>query len=350
MTQGELSAPVATSTASAGDWPLQTLRLARWLLYTVRRRAMGKVIFGLLVGSLLVVVAFQVLAYTIALNSTPGGGGETCTGSPQGGPPVCQPIQPPSPEQIHAMQQAAAHGVAMGMTFPQTLTIVEVLLSLVGVIVLTTLAGALVGGEYGHGTVRVVLSRGVGRAQLIAAQAVALAALSLLAAAVLMLIGLLVGFTLGPALGGTLPAFASGAPLELLQTWLALALNLFGYTAIALFFATLGRSTAAGIGFALGFFVAEYVLQGILATVAGAFQLTQPNTAEFIRHIPDWFLGPNLGYIVQHASLSPLVISPYPEQASAPFGMGHALLLTLLYLVVTIGGSYLLTRKRDITD
>lgn len=347
MTQGELSAPavVGAPAASAADWPLQTLRVARWLLYTVRRRAMGKVIFGLLVGSLVVVTGFQMLAYTIALNSTPGGG--SCIGSSNGGPPVCQPL---TPDQIHAAQQAAAKNIAMGMTFPQTLTVVEVLISLIGVIVLTTLAGAVVGGEYGNGTVRVILSRGVGRAQLIAAEAVALAALALLAAAVMMLLGILVGFTLGPVLGGTLPAFASGAPLELLQTWLALALNLFGYAAIALFFATLGRSTAAGIGFALGFFIAEYVLEGILATVSLAFQISQPNTAEFIRHISDWFLGPNLGYIVQHASLSPLVISPYPEQTSAPFGMGHALLLALLYLVLTIGGSYLLTRKRDITD
>ena len=346
MTEGELStlevggAPVA----SAGDGPIHTLRMARWLLYTVRRRAMGKVIFGLLVGSLVLVTAVQALFYVIALNSVPQGG--SCV-SENGGPPVCQQL---SPDQILAAQQAAAKSVALGLTFPQTLSVVEVLVSLIGVIVLTTLAGAVVGGEYGHGTVRVVLSRGVGRAQLIAAQALALAALSLLAAAVMMLIGLLVGFTLGPALGGTLPAYASGAPVELLQTWLALALNLFGYCAIALFFATLGRSTAAGIGFALGFFVAEYVLEGVLTTVSFAFQAAQPRTAEFIRHISDWFLGPNVGYIVQHASLSPLVISPYPDQASAAFGTGHALLVALLYLVLTIGGSYLLTRKRDITD
>lgn len=346
MTQGEISTleVAATPAASAGEWPIQTLRVARWLLYTVRRRAMGKVIFGLLVGSLVLVTAVQALFYVIALNAVPQGG--SCI-SQDGGPPVCQPL---TPDQIHAAQQAAAKSVAMSMTFPQTLTIVEVLVSLIGVIVLTTLAGALVGGEYGHGTVRVVLSRGVGRAQLIAAQAIALAALSLLAAAVMMLIGILVGFTLGPALGGTLPAYASGVPVELLQTWLALALNLFGYSAIALFFATLGRSTAAGIGFALGFFVAEYVLEGILATVSAIFQATQPNTAEFIRHIPDWFLGPNVGYIVQQASLSPLAITPGGGQGSSPFGMGHALLVALLYLVLTIVGSYLLTRKRDITD
>ncbi|HEX6798258.1 MAG TPA: ABC transporter permease subunit [Ktedonobacterales bacterium] len=349
MTQGEILAPAVSDLAGAPstNWLLQTLRLARWLLYTVRRRAMGKVIFGLLVGGLLLVVAIQVLVYIIALNSTPSG--QTCTGSPDGGPPVCQPLTM-SPDQVHAMQQAAAKGVAMGMTFPQSLTVVEVLVSLIGVIVLTTLAGAVVGGEYGHGTVRVQLSRGVGRAQLIAAEALALAALSLIATGVLMLIGILVGFTLGPALGGTLPAFASGAPVELLMTWLALSLNLFGYCAIALFFATLGRSTAAGIGFALGFFVAESVLGGILTGISFIFQQTQPNTAEFIRHIPDWFLGNNVGYIVQHASLSPLAISPAGDQGSAPFDMTHALLVTLLYLVLTIGGSYLLTRKRDITD
>lgn len=345
MTQGELSLPA--SAAPSASWPLQTLRLMRWLLYTVRRRAMGKVIFWLLVGSLLLVVGVQVLVYVIALNAVPSG--QSCTGSPNGGPPVCQPLTLP-PDQVHAMQQAAAHGVAMGMTFPQTLTVVEVLIGLIGVIVLTTLAGAVVGGEYGHGTVRVILSRGVGRAQLIIAEALTLAALSLFAAAVLMLIGMLVGFTLGPALGGTLPAFASGVPGELLLTWLALALNLFGYCAIALFFATLGRSTAAGIGFALGFFVAESVLQGILAAISFLFQQTQPNVAEFIRHIPDWFLGTNVGYIVQHASLSPLAISPSGDQGGPGVGMGHALLVALLYLIVTIGGSYLLTRKRDITD
>lgn len=348
MTQGELSAPVAGDLAGAPstNWLLQTLRLARWLLYTVRRRAMGKVIFGLLVGGLLLVVAIQVLVYFIALNAVPQGG--SCVGSPDGGPPVCQPL---TPDEIHAAQQAAAKGVAMGLTFPQTLTVVEVLVSLIGVIVLTTLAGALVGGEYGHGTVRVQLSRGVGRAQLIAAEALALAALSLIAAGVLMVIGMLVGFTLGPALGGTLPAFASGAPVELLMTWLALALNLFGYCAIALFFATLGRSTAAGIGFALGFFVAENLLGGILTAISFVFQQTQPNVAAFIRHIPDWFLGTNVGYIVQHASLSPLAISPSGDQGgNAPFDMTHALLVALLYLVLTIGGSYLLTRKRDITD
>lgn len=346
MTQGELSALEVSDTSApgSGDWPAQTLRVARWLLYTVRRRAMGKVIFGLLVGSLALVTAVQTLFYFIALNAVPQGG--SCV-SENGGPPVCQQL---SPDQVLAAQQAAAKSVAMGLTFPQSLTVVEVLVSLIGVIVLTTMAGSVVGGEYGHGTVRVVLSRGVGRAQLIAAEALALAVLALIAAAVMMLIGILVGFTLGPALGGTLPAYAPGVPLELLQTWLALALNLFGYAAIALFFATLGRSTAAGIGFALGFFVAEYVLEGILTTVSFIFQATQPNVAEFIRHLPDWFFGPNVAYIVQQASLSPLAITPGGGQGSSPFGMGHALLVALLYLVLTIGGSYLLTRKRDITD
>jgi ABC-type transport system involved in multi-copper enzyme maturation permease subunit len=347
MTQRELTAPstMAQTLTPTNNWLLETLRLARWMLYTVRRRAMGKVVFGILIGSLLLVNIVQLLIYNVTANSTPGG--ESCVGSPEGGPPVCRPF---TPEQAHAMQQQAMKDIAMGLTFPQTLTVVEVLVGLLGVIVLTTLAGAIAGGEYGYGTIRVALSRGAGRAQWIVAQALALAALSLVAAAVLMVLGMLVGFTLGPALGGTLPAFQSGVPGELLLTWLVLALTLFGYCVIALFFATLGRSTAAGIGFALGFFVAEALLQGILTAVGFAFQLSQPDLSKFITHIPDWFLGPNVGYILQQVSRTPLAINANSEQTNFPFAMGHAVLVTVLYLALAIGGSYLLLRRRDITD
>ncbi|MFI5271774.1 MAG: ABC transporter permease subunit, partial [Ktedonobacterales bacterium] len=334
--------PASAQPVAAKSWWAQTTRLAGWLLYTWRRRASGKVLLAILAGVFLLVVGLQVVGYVVVSNSTPSG--TACVQDSPSAKPVCQPL---SPDQVAQERQQAIDRVRATLTFPTPLSIVAVLTGLLGVIVLTTLAGMMAGGEYGYGTVRVILARGVGRGQFVLAQAAALAVLALAAAALMVLLGTLVGFTIGPLLGGTLPALTTGAIGEVLLVWLALAVQLFGYTSIALFMATLGRSTAAGIGFGLGYFVAEGVIGGLLSIVALLFA-THPNIADFIRHIPDWFFGNNASYLIGRVGQSPLSIAP---QSGPPgFDLTHALVVMVLYFVLTIGGSYALVRRRDITD
>lgn len=360
MTQAETTTATETMVArtelpvAATSWVMQTLLLTGWYLRAVRRRVMGKVLVGLLVGLFAAVVSLQVTGYFIALNS--GGDGATnCAPAPvttqqAGGQPGPQPqqCQPPSQQEIQAAREAAAAAIRQTFTFPGSLAVAGGVTTFLGLILLVILAGAVVGGEYGNGTIRVALGRGVGRDQFIVAQAAALAVLALFTAGLMIVLGLLVGVSVGPLLGATLPGVGLEGVWEIVLFWLALGLNLFAFASIALFMATLGRSTAAGIGFALGYFIFEGVAQGI-AFVVAALLSAQPATADFVRHIPDWFIGNNVAFVVRNVSQAPLVINGPPLGGEA-FDMTHALLVSLAYLVLLIGGGYLLVRRRDVTD
>lgn len=360
MTQTEVTPTPGTAVAraelpaSATSWAAQTFFLTGWYLRAVRRRVMGKVLFWILIGLFAAVVSLQVAGYFIALDS--GSEGATnCVPAPvttqqagerPGGQP--QQCQPPSQQEIQAAREAAAAAVRQTLTIPGSLAVAGGLTTFIGLILLVILAGAVVGGEYGYGTIRVALGRGVGRGQFIVGQAAALAVLALFTAGLMVALGSLVGATVGPLLGATLPAVGLEGAWEIVLFWLALSLNLFAFAAIALFMATLGRSTAAGIGFALGYFIFEGVAQGIVFIVA-TLLFSQPASADFVHHIPDWFIGNNVAFIVRNVSQAPLVINGPPLGGEA-FDMTHALLVALAYLVVLIGGSYLLLRRRDVTD
>ena len=327
-----IPAPRATS-----DWLVLTARLVRWNLFQIWRRTMTKVLLGVVVG------LFVLYAGALALL-------------------------------VRVIQAQGDLGTIGGtllrdqLTFPLSVSFAVGYITFMGVVTLCIVVGSLVGGEYGNSTQRLALSRGVGRGQALAAQLAATAALALLVVAGIMVLGILLGITVGPLLGGTAPGLSFGGITELLQFWGAVAFRLFDYSLIALFFATLGRSTAAGVGGALGFIVIESVIVPILRVLILAQEVTtaiatngQPtlklnSVGQTLTIVMNSFLQPNADALAKAAQVGPLNLTPITgtEQIqnllTLPPGTLQAFLVMLVYAVLAIGGSYLLVRSRDVTD
>ena len=118
-------------------------------------------------------------------------------------------------------------------------------------------------------------------------------------------------------------------------------LDWFIYATIAIFFGTLGRSTVAGIVGALTWLFVEPIL-GSIFKLAGTF--SQGSFGNFLKVIPDYFIGNNIGALLQNqeqyifggskSSLSDL----------------HALVVLGVFLVTFIGLSWWINEQRDVTN
>ena len=320
----KVTAPIAL-----GDWLVLTRRLIRWDLFQVWRRPMTKALLGILLGLYAIVNGFVLLAYAANANA-------------------------PRP---------LVDGIRSWLTFPLSVTVALEYTGFVGVVLLCLLAGALLGNEYGFGTQALALARGVGRGQALVAKVAALALLAAGTAGGMALLAVAVGLTVGPALGAAPDRLTSVGLTQLLAYWGAISLRLFVYSLIALFFATLGRSTAAGIGGALGFVAVEVVgllvLSAIIAYQRGIalLQHTQPpafaNLLDAVRLV---FLKTSADALVGVAQRGPLnlVLFSIPSQAQERLipspSTAHALTIMLLWCIALIGLSYLLVRTRDVAD
>lgn len=369
---------MAAAPTPTGGWLTQTARLTGWMLFLARRRVIGKVLLGVLIGVFLLVVAITILIY-YSTASAPFSGGSSCqpvsqpqptgvsaTGTPLAptaapttssktatGPAgssttfVCQPLSQADIQQQQAAQRAAADQIRdTTLLFPTDLVIAGMYTSYMGVFLICIIAGALIGGEYGFSVLRLSISRGVTRTQHFVAQSATLAILSLGVAALMLGIGALIGVTIGPALGGSLLAPSLRGIGELVSYWLALGVNLFAYTLIAQCFANLGRSALAGISVPLAYLLLEVVARAIISVIGALLVATNNPSGSAVQHIPDWFLGTNVGSILLDAGAYPYNLS---------FGLpavplAHALIVTLAYCIVLIGAGYLIFRSRDITD
>jgi ABC-type transport system involved in multi-copper enzyme maturation permease subunit len=232
-----------------------------------------------------------------------------------------------------------------------------------GVVLCCIVTGSLVGGEYGFNTLRLALSRGIGRGQVIVAQTAALALLAFGTAFGMALLGSLVGITLGPLMGGTPEGVTAGGLGQLLGYWLATGLRIFAYAMLALLFGTLTRSTAGGIGCALGFVVVELVALPIVTAIitvqhgiALATHLPLPGYVNTLTVVRLLFIQTNADALVAAAREGPLSLNlvPIARQASAllptPPSATQALLVLLAWCAASGALSYWLTRQRDVTD
>jgi ABC-type transport system involved in multi-copper enzyme maturation permease subunit len=225
-----------------------------------------------------------------------------------------------------------------------------------GSILLCILAGALIGSEYSFGTQRLALSRGVSRAQVLASQVAMLAIVALSLSAGMLLLGSLLGLSVGPALGGSLPALSIDGVLQLLGFWLVLALQLFGYSLIALLLGTLGRSTAAGIAGSLGYLLFEIIALPIVALISYGLLTTGSSFGNLLNHLQDVFLGPSISALLSGVNASPLDLggSNTPSSAVVPgadvISPLQGLFVAVLYCIVLVGCSYWALRKRDVTN
>ncbi len=346
---------------ASNDWLTHTWRLALWNVKLARRRLMSKILLGILLGGFLLVMGVLVLSYivvssyssTTISSACPSPVGTSQPGENGSGNPTCD--QSSAVAQQQALQSTQNEELKL-LTFPTILSPTGGYTGFMGSILLCILAGALIGSEYSFGTQRLALSRGVSRAQVLAGQVTMLAMVALALSAGMLLLGALLGFVIGPALGGSLPALSIDGVLQLLGFWLVVALQLLGYALIALLLGTLGRSTAAGIAGSLGYLLFEIIALPILTAIALVLITTGSSFGDVLNHVQDVFLGPNLSGLLSGVNQAPLDLGGAGASSSANLPGAdvisplQGLFVVVLYCIALIGLSYWALRKRDVTN
>jgi ABC-2 type transport system permease protein len=216
--------------------------------------------------------------------------------------------------------------------------------------VLIVLTARLIGMEYSGGTIRILLSRGVGRLQLLSAKLLTLALIGLaLLVAGLLFDGLLAVIVLQLITGNLTALHALNAGFWQ-DTWLyieTVMLSMGDAILLATAVTVLTRSLAAGLSVALVWFPADNI--GTIFFYL-AFRLTN---STFWLLITGDLLGPNLN------AMASLVLPARASQASfgrafatplVPVTSGHTLLVAGVYAAIFLAVAVILTARRDVTQ
>ena len=349
-----MPAQARTDTVVMGrlDFLSVLFRLIGVELYKLRRRAMSKVLS--IIGVSLMILVFLVLSigeiYTLnapASSYLP----PQCSAipNPQGpSNPNGQPCLDHSPTQAELAQaeqsrQAQLSTTSSPLRLPVSLYAAVQVINIVGLVLLIIIAGTIVGGEYSVGTVRLMSTRGPTRVQYLLSKMGAILVCIVVGFIFIVLIGLVVGALLNLISGiATDTGFLNNGGLGHMLLYVLIAMfGLFVYTMLSLFLATAGRATAAGVAGALVWWVLENVLTGVLNLVA---LLIKGPFGDFLKAVPDYFIGNNLGALLQNQTQYFMGTGPNALSDA------HALIVLLVYLAVFIGLSIFISLRRDITN
>jgi len=325
------------------DFLSVVLRLMGVEIYKIRRRVMSKVLSAIAI--LVILAAFALIAAISLVMSI-----ETPAAFL---PPSCALVRTPPcldhpPTQAELAQAAQAKqnalkSVSAPLRLPDSLTFSVGVINTIGLVVLVILAGTIVGGEYGGGTVRLVFTRGPTRTQFLISKIGAILVCSALTVAVLTAIGIAVGalanFITG--IGVDFRFFTGTWALHALLYLLIAILGLFVYSMIALFLSTMGKATAAGVAGALVWWVLEGIVGQILTAISF---FNRGALGDFLKAIPDYFIGNNIGALLQNQSQ---YLSPGQPSTLSDL---HALLVIAAYLILFIGLSWWISERRDVIN
>ena len=214
-------------------------------------------------------------------------------------------------------------------TLPSILTFDPIGLSLL-VIPIMILAASVVGVEYGLGTLRTTLTRGVGRWQLLSAKLIMLMAAGIAGFIVLSALSAIAGIVIAGIAAITPPPEGGALIGTEPQAWLDAAIGagkvvyaLAPYVALAVFLAVVTQSTAQGISISMGY----YVLELIAAPLLGAI-------AEWLESVLDVaLLGSNVGEWMSAANTTDTL---------------RAFFVILAYTVVFVAAALWLFQRRDV--
>jgi len=322
--EGTSSAGTQTSLVHLGrqDFMSVVFRLVGMELYKLSRRMMSKVLG--IISVLTVVLVFLLLALLSAVEST--------------------------------------HSTSVLLLLPLSLYVAIQIAFTLGRILIVILVGVITGAEYSAGTIRLMFTRGPSRTQFLLSKIGAAVSCIVIGVLGITLISIVLGQVLN-LLTGVVPlsesAFKSFMGNSLNAAWLGHALlyllitmlGLFVYAMMALFLATLARSTAAGIA---GVLVWALVIEPVLGVVCnGIASITNGATADLLRAIPDYFIGNNISALQQNQEvvLFPGSIVQLAAQANPrPLSDIHALLVLAGYLILFIGLAWWVNERRDVTN
>ena len=332
------------------DYLSVVLRLIGMELYKLRRRVMSKVLG--IIAIVLAVLPFALIALgTLATANAPAGsfGSSSCQSfnapggsSPQQGPSACPT---PSPAQVAQERQSIVQATSDPLRLPVALNFAVQYGLVVGIVLLVIMVGTIAGGEYATGTIRLLFIRGPTRTQFLIAKLAASFIVVFITLLVMTALGVLTGQLFNPVSGiAQTGAFASGAWIGHALLYLCIAmLNWFMFAVIAIFFSTLGRSTAAGLVAGLSWLFVEPILGGVLTLLGN---LSKGALGDILKAIPNYFIETNFSALLndqgQYLSFN---------NASTPsVSVVHAVIVLLVYFAFFIGLAWWINKRRDVTN
>ena len=213
----------------------------------------------------------------------------------------------------------------------------------------------MIGQEYQLGTIRVLLSRGVGRLQLLFAKLLTMTIIALILLIVGVLVNLLLTIILIGGIAGNLNSFSalnsqfwSDSGIFVLYILLNMGVSILLATAAAV----IGRASVFGIAAALAFFPLDNfgtVIMLLANRVTGS---------DFWLSITAYFLGPNLNQMpVALTNNRVLTIGFGPLYNAEPSGThgilvdgSHTLVVAVVYAAIFAAVAIWLTWKRDVKE
>lgn len=223
------------------------------------------------------------------------------------------------------------------------------------------LAAHVVGLEYQHGTIRVLLARGVGRLHLLGAKvaAVALVGLILLAVESLIELAFAWGLSLALANGGQ-PWRVLGAAFwgNLRIYLLYVVLNLVVTLLLAVAASVVGRSLAFGLAVGLCWFAVDNLLTiplGLLERLTGSdfwARLSTVLLGPLLNRLPDYIALPDHQTVAgPHGPVTQAVAGGgFGAQPLLNVTGGQALLVIGVYVVIFLAVAIGLTWRREVLD
>ncbi len=326
-------------------------RSIRGELYKIRRRRMSKIL--LVIGILIVILIFGVVALPpiIASNNPPEFFlSPSCTSSNQfserGTSESCLDHEPTREDLARAAQvkQETVSSSVAPLHLPDSFITAGDSVNFIIVLLLIILTGAIVGGEYGMSTIRLMLTRGPTRTQFFLAKLGAILICITVTVLLLMPIGIATGTLLTlaiPSITVNSSFFTGTWVLHALLYLLETIFGLFVYTMIAFFLSTLGKATAAGVAGAIVWWVLEDILGSVLSLIA---PLNKGTLAHILKVIPDYSIGDNISALLTNQQ------HYLTGSESSAISDVHAVLVLAVYLTIFVGVTWAISTYRDVTN
>ena len=287
-------------------------RLIRAEIYKLRKRTMTYIL--ILIGFILLITTISQAVATSSTTTTTVVNGVTTT-------------------------QTVKEAVASVFFLKDAITMVMGILGSVGMILAVVLIANATGSEYSWNTMRPYLLCSESRLKMLTAK--------LIAAALFILAGMIIGLLTAVALGALFTAIR-GYSWSLgmgkmsftghkLLTFVRTIYVMLPYILLAFLFTVLGRSTAAGIGFGIGASVLETIITGLLSLGHG-----------WLAKIPNYLLSPNISKINSLAQTSGGISINMGSSTTSPNAL-HAFIIVAVYCITFTAIPLVIFQKRDVT-
>jgi ABC-type transport system involved in multi-copper enzyme maturation permease subunit len=217
-------------------------------------------------------------------------------------------------------------------------------------IVLMIATAMLIGFEYQHGTIRVLLSRGVDRVKLLLAKLLTLALFGLALLALACLLNVLWATLTQLVIAGNLDAYKALNGTFWANTWayvLSILISMGATILLAAALTVFGRSVAFGLTLSFVWFAAENIGASVLVLV-----YTFTNN-DFWLKITAYLLGLNLNILPTQMVAKHVGGSPVETLGSAPrvqYDLTHSLVTILIYSALLATVAAILTWRRDVQE